>query len=77
MVGLIDIAPSVETIDVEGTSVAVHGVSAKGLAHLPRPLSRVAHADDRTGGRGPSADDDDFPIGLPTAYAERTGSKVA
>jgi hypothetical protein len=34
MVGLIDIAPSVETIDVQGTSVAVHGISAKGLAHL-------------------------------------------
>ena len=34
MVGLIDIAPRVETIDVQGTSVAVHGVSAKGLAHL-------------------------------------------
>ena len=34
MVGLIDIAPSVETIDVQGTAVAVHGVSAKGVAHL-------------------------------------------
>ena len=34
MVGLIDIAPSVETVDVQGTSVAVHGVSAKGVAHL-------------------------------------------
>lgn len=30
MVGLIDIAPSVETVDVQGASVAVHGVSAKG-----------------------------------------------
>jgi hypothetical protein len=34
MVGLIDIAPSVETVDMQGTSVTVHGVSAKGLAHL-------------------------------------------
>ena len=34
MVGLIDIAPSVETVDVQGVSVAVHGVSAKGVAHL-------------------------------------------
>jgi hypothetical protein len=34
MVGLLDIAPSVETVDVQGASVAVHGVSAKGLAHL-------------------------------------------
>ena len=34
MVGLIDIAPSVETVDVQGASVAVHGVSAKGIAHL-------------------------------------------
>jgi hypothetical protein len=34
MVGLIDIAPAAETVDVPGTSVTVHGVSAKGLAHL-------------------------------------------
>lgn len=34
MVGLIDIAPAIETIDVQGASVTVHGVSAKGLAHL-------------------------------------------
>jgi hypothetical protein len=34
MVGLIDIAPKIETIDVQGTSVAVHGISAKGVAHL-------------------------------------------
>jgi hypothetical protein len=34
MVGLIDIAPAVETIDVHGTSVSVHGISAKGIAHL-------------------------------------------
>ena len=34
MVGLIDIAPNVETVDMQGTSVTVHGVSAKGLAHL-------------------------------------------
>jgi hypothetical protein len=34
MVGLIDIAPRTETIDVQGASVAVHGISAKGVAHL-------------------------------------------
>ena len=34
MVGLIDIAPIVETVDMQGTLVTVHGVSAKGLAHL-------------------------------------------
>jgi len=34
MVGLIDIAPSVETVDLQGTSVTVHGVSAKGLPIL-------------------------------------------
>jgi hypothetical protein len=34
MVGLIDIAPTVETVDVQGAPVAVHGVSAKGIAHL-------------------------------------------
>jgi hypothetical protein len=34
MVGLIDIAPAIETVDVHGTSVTVHGVSAKGLASL-------------------------------------------
>ena len=34
MVGLIDIAPKIETIDVQGASVAVHGISAKGVAHL-------------------------------------------
>jgi len=34
MVGLIDIAPSVETVEVEGASVTVHGVSASGLASL-------------------------------------------
>ena len=34
MVGLIDIAPAIETVDVQGTSVTVHGVSAKGLASL-------------------------------------------
>src|SRR5262249_47183372 len=34
MVGLIDIASTVETVDVQGTSVTVHGVSAKGLASL-------------------------------------------
>lgn len=34
MVGLIDIAPSVETVEIEGAFVAVHGVSASGLASL-------------------------------------------
>ena len=34
MIGLIDIAPKIETVEVQGTSVGVHGVSAKGLAHL-------------------------------------------
>lgn len=34
MVGLIDIAPGVETVTVQGTPVAVHGISAKGLANL-------------------------------------------
>ena len=34
MVGLIDIAPSVETVEVQGASVTVHGVSASGLAYL-------------------------------------------
>ena len=30
MVVLIDIAPRVETVDMQGTSVLVHGVSAEG-----------------------------------------------
>ena len=34
MVGLIDVAPSVETIVVQSAPVAVHGISAKGLAIL-------------------------------------------
>ena len=34
MVGLIDIAPRAENVDVQGTPVAVHGISAKGVAHL-------------------------------------------
>jgi hypothetical protein len=34
MVGLIDIAPNVETVEVQGVAVAVHGISAKGVAHL-------------------------------------------
>ena len=34
MVGLIDIAPKIETVDVQGASVSVHGISAKGVAHL-------------------------------------------
>lgn len=34
MVGLIEIAPATETIQAQGKPVTVHGVSAKGLAHL-------------------------------------------
>jgi hypothetical protein len=34
MVGLVDIAPHIETIEVQGAPVAVHGISAKGLANL-------------------------------------------
>jgi hypothetical protein len=34
MVGLIDIAPATETVVAQGKPVTVHGVSAKGLAHL-------------------------------------------
>lgn len=34
MVGLIDLAPSVETVSVQNEAVAVHGVSAEGLAYL-------------------------------------------
>lgn len=34
MVGLIDIAPATEAVEVEGSKVEVHGVSASGLAHL-------------------------------------------
>jgi hypothetical protein len=35
MVGLIDIAPATETVQANGKLVTVHGISAKGLAHLP------------------------------------------
>jgi hypothetical protein len=34
MVGLIDIAPKIKTVDVQGVSVTVHGISAKSVAHL-------------------------------------------
>jgi hypothetical protein len=34
MVGLIDIAPRQEVIEVHGAKVAVHGISAKGVAYL-------------------------------------------
>lgn len=34
MVGLVDIAPQTESVSVQGTAVTVHGISAKGLAHL-------------------------------------------
>jgi hypothetical protein len=34
MVGLIDLAPASESVSVQNTSVSVHGISAKGLAHV-------------------------------------------
>jgi hypothetical protein len=34
MVGLIDLAPSVEMVSVQEKAVTVHGISAKGLAYL-------------------------------------------
>jgi hypothetical protein len=34
MVGLVDIAPDVECVEVQGTPVSAHGISAKGLAGL-------------------------------------------
>jgi hypothetical protein len=34
MVGLIDIVPRAETVDMQGTPITVHGISAKGIAHL-------------------------------------------
>ena len=34
MVGLIDLAPRTEAVDVDDACVAVHGISAKGVAHL-------------------------------------------
>lgn len=34
MVGLIDIAPRIETVDVQGAYVTVHDISAKGAARL-------------------------------------------
>src|SRR5512139_2051118 len=34
MVGLIDMAPKSEVVDVQGEPVAVHGISARGIAHL-------------------------------------------
>ena len=34
MVGLIDLAPATESVSVNSSSVPVHGISAKGLAHL-------------------------------------------
>ena len=34
MVSLLDVAPKAESIEVQGTPVAVHGVSAKGFAYL-------------------------------------------
>ena len=34
MVSLIDIAPTTETVNVQGAAVAVHGISAKGVAYV-------------------------------------------
>ena len=34
MVGLVDIAPALEIVDIQGMPVNVHGISAKGLAFL-------------------------------------------
>jgi hypothetical protein len=34
MASLLDIAPRTESIEVQGAPVAVHGISAKGVAHL-------------------------------------------
>src|SRR5436309_5782252 len=34
MVGLVDLAPRVENVPVEGAEVAVQGISAKGVAYL-------------------------------------------
>ena len=34
MVGLIDLAPAIETVDLYGTAVHVPGISAKGVAYL-------------------------------------------
>jgi hypothetical protein len=41
MVGLIDIAPSIDSVYVQGSSVAVHGISAKGVAHLLGPFPEL------------------------------------
>jgi len=34
MIGKIDTAPAVETVEVQDTPITVYGISAKGLAHL-------------------------------------------
>jgi len=34
MVGLVDLAPRTEAVPIEGAEVAVHGISARGLAYL-------------------------------------------
>jgi hypothetical protein len=36
MIGLINIAPGVETVDVPDAPVTVHGVSARGVAYPRR-----------------------------------------
>jgi hypothetical protein len=41
MVGLIDIAPAVETVTVRGTPVPVFGVSAAGIAYLLRKYPEI------------------------------------
>lgn len=34
MPGLLDIAPTTETVKIRGVEITVHGISAKGIAHL-------------------------------------------
>jgi hypothetical protein len=58
VVGLIDIAPRTETVEVQGTPVPVHGISARGLAQPAWPLPRAAQADDRTRSRDRPPDGD-------------------
>jgi hypothetical protein len=54
MVGLIDIAPAVETVNIGGKQVSVPGISAKGIAHLlarfpelRKMMSRVEVSEER------------------------------
>ena len=43
MVGLLDISPVAETIEVEGEKVDIHGVSAEGLAYLIGQYPQLAN----------------------------------